>query len=89
MNNIYKCLCLLCLLSFALKLNAVPAKRLPVNLRLTDGTIVTARLFGDELLHFYLTTDGRALKQVAGTDDYEIVNRDSLCSIWSGRSAAR
>ena len=46
---------------YALIATAVPAKRERCLLTLADGTTIEATSVGDELMHFYLSDDGRPL----------------------------
>lgn len=64
---------------------AVPAKRGVVKmLKLVDGTEVTARLVGDETMHYFVTDDGK--KYVAGEDG---LYREADMTLLNSRAAQR
>lgn len=71
--------------AFAMASYAVPAKRGVVKtLKLVDGTEVTARLVGDETMHYFVTDDGK--KYVAGEDG---LYREADMTLLNSRAAQR
>ena len=77
-------LCLLCsLMAFA-----VPAKRERCTLMLSDGSTVVATAMGDEVMHYFLTDDGRTLQ----CDDKGIahfVDAEEMQARWKARTHKR
>lgn len=71
--------------AFVMASYAVPAKRGVVKtLKLVDGTEVTARLVGDETMHYFVTDDGK--KYVAGEDG---LYREADMTLLNSRAAQR
>lgn len=71
--------------AFVMASYAVPAKRGVVKtLKLVDGTEVTARLVGDETMHYFVTDDGK--KYVAGEDG---LYREADMTVLNSRAAQR
>ena len=68
---------------------AVPAKRgLAGTVTLSDGTIVNARLVGDEHGHFWLADNGKAYQQIADNDYFTEVDADAVKQHAQARRAA-
>lgn len=69
---------------FTLNVSAVPAKRMTQTVRQSDGTKLTIQLCGDETFHYYVTTDGRPIRQneqgdwVTDSRDVETLHRAAL-----------
>ena len=67
---------------------AVPAKPCTKQIRLQDGSLVTATLCGDENVHFYRLPDGRLAVADQG-EVYRVVEREELQDRWSQRLQQR
>lgn len=69
---------------------AIPAKRIPVTLKLVDGTAVTAIMVGDESCHFYVTEEGIPVIHVADST-YRLApeEKEALYAHWKERNERR
>lgn len=76
------------LLASAQPLLAVPAKPCTRQIRLQDGSVVTATLCGDEHLHFFQLQDGRlALPEQGGT--CRLTDRKEITQLWDNQLQKR
>ena len=73
---------------YALTMSAVPAKRERCTLVLADGRSVVATAMGDELVHYYLTDDGKYL-QCSGDGVAHFVEPNALQKRWQTKVAKR
>lgn len=81
---------MLVLLIAVLTADAIPARPgFTKTLKLSDGTTVEARLVGDEHVHFWLGSDGKAYQAVAGSDVFQVVDVQALETRAKARRNAR
>lgn len=81
-------LCLM--LSLALAMQAVPAKRGNwKKIKLTDGTEVKAQLVGDEFAHFYQSEDGTRYQMDATTGEFRVMGESAFSTLRSKAMARR
>ena len=74
-----KFVCIFLLILTTVVALAVPARRgVTKTLKLTDGTMVTAQLVGDEHGHYWLTGDGRAYQRLTGLERYQQVDAEQV-----------
>ncbi|MBR5654408.1 MAG: M6 family metalloprotease domain-containing protein [Prevotella sp.] len=66
------------LITTALMVNAVPAKKVWKTVKQADGTYVKLMLVGDENFHFYRTVDGLPVLEEQGAYYYAMVEGDNL-----------
>lgn len=72
---------LLFVFMMALTVNAIPAKPgLTKTLQLTDGTMVQARLVGDEFGHYWISADGKTYVSDEATNLYKLADVESIKS---------
>ena len=83
-----KPLAIILLALYALTVSAVPAKRERCTLVLADGRSVVATAMGDEMVHFYLTDDGKYL-QTSDDGVAHYVEPDALQKRWQTKMAKR
>ena len=67
----------------------VPAKRTWKNLTLADGSVVFARLVGDELVHYYKTSDGRTFTENFSDGIFRPMNESAFLVQWQMRRERR
>ena len=81
-----KTLLLFMLVLVAQLASAIPAKRGTRQVRNIDGTILTIQLCGDENYHYYATTDGRPVTQLANGDwTFASVSKKQALNRWKER----
>ena len=72
---------LLFVFMMALTVNAIPAKPgLTKTLQLTDGTMVQARLVGDEFGHYWISADGKTYVSDEATNLYKLADVETIKS---------
>ena len=70
---------LLFVFMMALTVNAIPAKPgLTKTLQLTDGTMVQARLVGDEFGHYWISADGKTYVSDEATNLYKLADVETI-----------
>ena len=84
MNRLFT---ILALALFATTAMAVPARRGVRTVTNSDGTSLSIRLLGDETFHYYVTTDGVAVRQNAQGD--WVPDLRDVTSLWRQASARR
>ncbi len=73
---------------YSISLAAIPAKRERYTLTLADGTKIEATSMGDEVMHFYMTDDGRYLR-CDSNGIASFVDHDTLYARWQARAEKR
>lgn len=73
---------------YAIIVSAVPAKRERCTLVLADGTKVVATAMGDEVVHFYMTDDGKYM-QTSDDGTAYFVEPEALHKRWQAKVAKR
>ncbi len=79
----YRAVCLiLVFFLFSELLLAVPAITTPLSFKQSDGTVLTVRLVGNEMSHYYTLLDGTPLKRLSN-GDFQVMQHSEFAELQS------